>query len=216
VEEATFLIAVQGIVGRIEVENDLLGRPLVRLEEEVDEQALDRRIVVPDLVVARGLDRCVLEPVQGALAGERRAVPALGCELAGENREHRIVAQLVVVDQVLIPERDTEHPLRHHRRDGMFDLRPGAVVDEARCEPPDQMDRPIGRAEQQPASLRGVVAAVERGHHLTALDHFITEQVPATLCRHRGAPLNRLKFLSKRTYRRFKAPMHLLAVRNPG
>ena len=42
VEEAAFLVAVQRIIGGIEVEDDLLGRRLVRLEEEVDEQALDR------------------------------------------------------------------------------------------------------------------------------------------------------------------------------
>ena len=46
VEEPAFLMAVQRIVGGVEVEDDLLGRPVVRLEEEVDEQALDRRGVM--------------------------------------------------------------------------------------------------------------------------------------------------------------------------
>jgi hypothetical protein len=35
-----------GIVGRIEIEDDLWRRRLVRLEEQGDEQALDRRRVV--------------------------------------------------------------------------------------------------------------------------------------------------------------------------
>ena len=43
VEEATFLVPVQRIVGRIQVEHDLLRRPAVRVEKEVDEQPLDRR-----------------------------------------------------------------------------------------------------------------------------------------------------------------------------
>jgi hypothetical protein len=40
VEEPAFLAAVERIVGGVEVENDLLGRPSVRLEEQVDEQGL--------------------------------------------------------------------------------------------------------------------------------------------------------------------------------
>jgi hypothetical protein len=51
---------------------------------------------------------------------------------------------------------------------------------------------------------------------LATLDHFITEQVTATLCRHRGTPLRRVKPLSQKNYRRFRAPMHLFPVRNPG
>jgi hypothetical protein len=38
VEEAAFLVAVQGIIRGIEVEDDLFGRRLVRLEEQVHEQ----------------------------------------------------------------------------------------------------------------------------------------------------------------------------------
>jgi hypothetical protein len=51
-EEPAFLVAMQGIVGGVEVENDLLGRRLVRLEEQGDEQSLDRGRVVADLVIA--------------------------------------------------------------------------------------------------------------------------------------------------------------------
>ena len=51
-EEPAFLIAVQRIVGGIEVEDDLLRCLLVGVEEEIDEQAFDRRRVVADLVVA--------------------------------------------------------------------------------------------------------------------------------------------------------------------
>jgi hypothetical protein len=42
VEAAAFLVAVQGIIGGIEVEDDLFGRRLLRLEEEVDEQTWAR------------------------------------------------------------------------------------------------------------------------------------------------------------------------------
>jgi hypothetical protein len=102
VEEAPLLVAVQRVIRGIEIENDLLGRRRVSLQEQRDEQLLDRRRVVADLMVAierRG--RRVLEPVERALAGERGAVLAPRLELAGECCQHRVVAQLVVVDEIL-------------------------------------------------------------------------------------------------------------------
>ena len=52
VEEPALLLAVQGIVRRVEIEDDLLGRPRVRLQEQVDEQIGERGRVVTDLVIA--------------------------------------------------------------------------------------------------------------------------------------------------------------------
>ena len=59
------------------------------------------------------------------------------------------MAQLVVVDQILVAERDAEHPLRHHGLDRVLDLRRVPPVIEAGGEPGHQPDRAIGRAEQQ-------------------------------------------------------------------
>jgi hypothetical protein len=118
-----------------------------------------------------------------------------GGELAGKRRQHRIVAQVIVVDQVLVAKRNAEHALRHHRLDRVLDLRLITTVVEAGREPRHQADRAISRAEQQRSSIRRDLAAVEGSHHLATFDHFITEQVPATLCRHRGAPLHQLKSL---------------------
>jgi hypothetical protein len=207
---------MQRVVGGIEIENDPLGRRLVRFDEQGDEQALDRRRVVADLVISARFRRHVLEAVERALAGERRAILTPCGELAGQRRQHRVVPQLIVIDQVLIAQRDTEHPLRHHRLDRVLDLCLHAAVVEAGGEPRHQADRAIGRPEQQRPGVRGHLTAIERSHHLAPLDHFITEQVAATLCRHRGAPLRRVKSLSQKNYRRFRAPVHLLPVRNPG
>ena len=41
VEEPPFLLAVQRIIGRIEIKNDLLRRSRVRLQEHIDQQSLD-------------------------------------------------------------------------------------------------------------------------------------------------------------------------------
>ena len=69
VEEPAFLLAVQGIVSRVEIEDDLFGRPGVGVEEQIDEQPLDPSRIVADLVIAgRDLAR-QFEPVQRRFAG---------------------------------------------------------------------------------------------------------------------------------------------------
>ena len=52
-EELAFLIPMQWIVSGIQIEDDLLRRLLVGVEEEIDEQAFDRQGVVADFVIAR-------------------------------------------------------------------------------------------------------------------------------------------------------------------
>src|SRR5512144_228190 len=77
VKEPSFLMAVQRIVGCVEIKDDFARRSGMRLEEYLHEQALDRSSIVPDLVIARRRSvRSVLQPVQGRLAGQRRAVRA--------------------------------------------------------------------------------------------------------------------------------------------
>ena len=74
VKEPAFLVAVQRVVGRVEVEHDLARRFLMGVEKQLDEQPLDRRSIVVDLVIARPLRlaRRMLQTVQRALARQRR------------------------------------------------------------------------------------------------------------------------------------------------
>jgi hypothetical protein len=115
-----------------------------------------------------------------------------------------------VVDQVLVAQRDAEHALHQHRFNAVLNLALDPTIGEAGGKPPHQTDRPIGGAQQQRPRLRGDRAAVERSLDPTALDPSIPEQLSATLCRHRGPPLNRLNCLSQNNYHRYRAPMHLL------
>ena len=63
-EEPTFLLAVDRVVGGVEVEHDLLRRSLVAIEEDVHEQCFQARRIVIDLVILPGLaPRPVLQPV---------------------------------------------------------------------------------------------------------------------------------------------------------
>jgi hypothetical protein len=158
----------------------------------------------------------VLEPVEGALARQGGTVRTPRRELAGEDRQHRVVPQPVVVDQVLVTERDPDHPLADEGRHLVLDPLGGAPIVEAGGEPLDEPDRPVGGAQEQRPGIRGHGATVERRHHATTFHGSKIELVGATLCRHRGAPLLPLKSLLQNDFRRFRAPMHLPFVRNPG
>jgi hypothetical protein len=53
VEEAAFLMAVQRVIGRVKIENDLFWGRFMRLDEQLDEQTLNGRLIVGNLVIAR-------------------------------------------------------------------------------------------------------------------------------------------------------------------
>ena len=120
VEETLFLMPVQRVVGGVEVQGDLRRRRRMGVEKQVDKQSLDRRRVVADLVIAGRLQPAQFQPIERRFAGQRRTIRPLGRQLAAEHRHNRIVAQLVVVDQVLIAQGNPEHPLTHQARHGVL------------------------------------------------------------------------------------------------
>ena len=72
VAEAPPLVAVQRVVGGVEVGDQPLRRLSVGVEEEIDEEPLDRAPVVADAAIAVGARGRVLRPVQRRLARKRR------------------------------------------------------------------------------------------------------------------------------------------------
>lgn len=127
----------------------------------------------------------MLQPVQGRLAGQRGAIGAFGLQLARHCRQHRIEAQLVVVDQVLVPQRDGNHTLADQRRQRMFHQVGSPVIRKASRKPLDHADRLVGRPQQQRARIRGNLTAVKRRLHSATLDASKIEPPGTTLCRHR-------------------------------
>ena len=137
-------------------------------------------------------------------------------EPAERHPEHRVVAQPVVVDQVLVAERDAEHPLPDQRRHLVDHPIRRPAIGEAGREALDQPDRPVGRPEQQPAGVRGDRAAIEIRHHSAASNPCESHRLRATLCRHRGTLLLGPKSLLQKHFAAFRTPMHLPMVRNAG
>lgn len=148
VEEPALLLAVQRVVRGVAIE-DAARSP-------------DRRTVIADLVIARRLRPAQLQPVQRTLARQRRARRPPCLELAAQRRQHRIVAKLVVVDQVLVAQRNPIDPLTNQRRDLVLDLPRLTVVVKALCKPINQPDRPRCPTQQQTSRVRRQPTAVER------------------------------------------------------
>jgi hypothetical protein len=200
VKEPAFLIAMQRIVGRVEIENDLFGRPWVRLEEEVDEQGLDRRRVVADLVITRGDLARQFEAVEGRLARQRRAVAAPSRKLARKHRHQRVVTKLVVIVQVFVAERNAEQALPDERGHRVLDEPLISGVAETSRKPLNQIQTSVRGAQQQAACVRRQRAAIELGRYETAFDPSKRARFCATLRLHRATFPNRRKSLSQNNF----------------
>ena len=113
VEEAAFLHAVERDVGVVEIDHDLARRPLMGLDEQIDQQRIDLRAVAIDLVILRAMPlRRVLKTIERALAGQRLAVRSQHrFQFARQHRERRVLAQLIVIDKVLVAQREAKNPL---------------------------------------------------------------------------------------------------------
>jgi len=202
IEVPPFLLAVDRIVRGIEIDDQPARRLVVGLCHHRHKQTFHRGGVVRDLVIWVRPDlRRMLQPIEGRLASERRAIRALGGQSAAEHAEHRIVAQLIVIDDVLVAERDTKNALAQHRRQLVNGERRVAAVLEASGEARHEADRLVGLAEQQRAGVGGDRAAVESAHNLTAFDGSEIERILTTLCRHRGSPSSRVKSLLHNNFR---------------
>jgi hypothetical protein len=95
------------------------------------------------------------------------------------------VAQLVVILDVFVAERNADHALPDQLRQAVLHLLRTAMIDEAAGQPLDQPDRPVGLAQQQGPRVRGDRPAVEGGHHLAAVESFKLEPIWTTLWLHR-------------------------------
>ena len=167
VEEAAFLLAVQRNVGVVEIQHDLARCALMRFEEKIHQQRIDLRIVAIDLVILRRMPpRRVLQAIERALAGQRFAVgPQHRAQLPRQHRKRRVLAQLVVIVEVFIAQRQAEDALPHQGLDLMLDIARVAPIDEAVGKATHQPEAPVDLSQQQRACVRGDVPAVETGHH---------------------------------------------------
>jgi hypothetical protein len=154
VEEAALLIAVDRIVRGVQIEDQPSGRFLPGLNEQADEQPFHGVFVHADFMVALSVRlRGMFQPVERGLACEHGAIGAAGFELAGEEAQHRIVAQGIVIVQVLIAKRNAVDALGYERFERVLDILLAAGVAKAGRNLPGQADDAVCLPQQQRASI---------------------------------------------------------------
>ena len=159
-KEPLRLMAVQRYVGRIQIEYDPGGRFGVRLDEQITQQRVDLRGRIIDLVIALAAAG-QLQPVQRAFAGQGifQLAPA------GQHPHQRIVAQLLMIVQVFVAQRQPVDALRKHLTKLVLDQQRRPKVGETRCHALEQADLAIGLAQQQRSTIGRYLAGRETGLH---------------------------------------------------
>jgi hypothetical protein len=180
-KEATKLIAVDRVVGGVEIENDLGGRLVMGLEKEGHEQSFDLAGVAGDLFVATVLisaDGSQFESVERAFSGqslasitEARSILAGGVKLADDGGQERVGSEVVVVIEVFISQSQSVDPLSNEVFEGMFDEIRVAMIGEALGELVNDGGELLGFSEQQSAAVGGDIAAIKLGEHFAGTEH---------------------------------------------
>jgi hypothetical protein len=137
------LMAVERDVGRIQIEHDLLWRRGVRFHKKVRQQPVQGFGRVADLVITQAAAG-QLQTVQRALAGQR----FIQFPLAAQQPQQRIIAQLLVIVQVFVAQRQTIDALRKHFRDLVRDQPRRAPIAETARHPAQQLDPAVRLPKQ--------------------------------------------------------------------
>ncbi len=157
--------------------------------------------------------------VQRALAGQRRGQVTL----ARHYPQQRIVAQLFVVVQVFVAQRQTDHALRDHLPQRVLNQRRIPPVDEALGEAAQQIDAAVHLAQQQHAAVAGQPVGGKLGYHLARKMGCKLEAFLSTLCHQKGRPVSRIHSVLITQLCRKRRPFSIsnctresTLVRNPG
>jgi hypothetical protein len=174
-QRVRILVAVQGVVGGVEIEPDLRGWGAIGVEEAVDQQAVHARGVGDDLFVTRagvGLGRGELQAVEGAGARQRlapvagqQAIGAARVGLAHQHRQQRVEAQAVVVVEILIAQRQSNHPLRDELGEAVLDRLGVTVIGKLLRQACEDLRARLDLAQQQSTTVGADPTPIEFPHH---------------------------------------------------
>ena len=192
VEESTLLLTVKWIVSRIEIEDDSLPRPSVRVQKGIDKEAIHSIRPAHDLVVSVGRLRvggCKLEPIERALARQREALISLAhplrssrIGLANQRRQQCVSPKLVVVIDVLVAERYPIHPLRNQIENAVLDELGGPVVDKTIRKLPEDPRTLLDLSKQKTTGVGGDPTSSEISHYLAIAKALKLKLLGNTLC----------------------------------
>ena len=177
-KEAALLQSVDDVVGRVEVEHELLRRTL-----EARHEGLEQHLV-------KGPRPPPVRPVLQTAKGRR--VRKRG-PFADHRLQREIVTQVVVVVLVLIAARQSEDPLLQHRGQVVHHALATSVIGEQARDSADQPQLALGLTDQQEPAVRRDMTTLERGLDLASDRAWKRQRCLGTIC-HGGSPfLIRLK-----------------------
>ena len=153
------------IVRRVETRNRPLRSLLMRLQEQRHQHIRNRRPVMDDLAVPGRRRTAQLQPVQRRLPRNRSAVPALRAQLPRQHCHHRIGAQHVMIDQVVVPQRNPEHTPTRKRSNRVLHEPAIAMILETSRKAVHKLNNRIRLSEQQSAGVRSHRPAIEIRHN---------------------------------------------------
>lgn len=157
VEQPQLLAAVRRIEGVVDVERDPL-RDLCEggaIEPDHGSTHLQQHPPVGQ----------VLHPADGGL----RAEVARPRQPLQRHLEHRVGAERIGVDAVLVARRDHQHPKAQDVGDAVLGAGRIAGIVDAGAEPPGHIEPPLHLPQRQKTGVRRQRAAVEAGHHRLAV-----------------------------------------------
>ena len=226
VEEAALLVAVQGVVGGIQVGDEHRRRRGVGTEEEVHEPALDGLGPGDDLLVAAGgagVGGRQFQAVEGTLAGQGLALvpgaqPVLagGVGLADEGREQGVAAQGVLVVEVFVAQGQAVDALADELQDGVFEGVGVAVVGEAGGALAQRAGEALRLAPEQGTAVGGDGAAVEPGDDVALTQGLKREGGCVTRCWPEAVSAEESSGLLLKPLRSRRQPRFRPSVRNAG
>ena len=186
--------------GGAQLRDDPLRRLIEALDEQRDEKVVHGGDVGGDAVVAvmvRSRGAAILEPVQGALAGQRdaavarpsarRAVQVLAP--AGQGQQP-VVAQLVVIVDILVAERQSEHPLADQGLEAVLDHGLVAAVIETAGEPLHDAEPLLEVAQENGAAVGAQGSTIEPGLDAAAEMGLKRDLSGDAVCRHEAVVLS--------------------------
>ena len=155
VKKTAFLLSVDWIVSGVQINDDLLWRNFVRSDKDFDEKTIDFH-----RAMAIG---AILKAAQCGAACEWTVA------LTNDSSQQRIVAQGIVIVEILVGVGDPKDPLTEHVEDGMLNEGGIAIIGNELRDPSQEIEVGIGLGQQDAASVRRDVPALEVDFHWASL-----------------------------------------------
>ena len=168
---------MQGVIGRVHIQHDLLRGLDVAFREQVHQQGDQPLGVCHDpfvAMLARLLGGVQLEPIEGAGTDQWMAPVTL--------------STAALTQQVLAGhgQREPEEALGEEAAEGMIAATTIPVIGETGGQAPGEVEAAVDGAQQQAAAVGGHAAVIEAGTHLAAA--MLGQIDCVTLCRHEESP----------------------------